>query len=155
MNYVTYYIIMGVIALLGFIAYLIFKRNYWNKHKYIRLVQYKDDMTIKITYIKHEDFNTDKSILVNPKHVYNFKGYTSIIITSNSRESINPIDFQSKYSAEKFKTAMQSKLIQETFVTLNKDKFDKIMTLLLLNVIQLLAIVYLLYSGMNGSVISG
>jgi len=137
-----YYIGLAIILIVALIVWFIFKRNYFNKYKYVRLVKYNDDMSIDVSYIKKDVFNKDDSILVNPKHVYNFKGYQSIIITSNAQESINPIDFESKYDPKHFKAAMKSKLIAETFASLKTDKFDKIMALIFLNIIQLLAIDY-------------
>lgn len=150
MNYLIYSITLLVLLIGGIIVYFTVKRNYFNKHKYVRLVKYNDDMTISISYIKHTNFNQDHSILINPKHVYNYKGYTSVVITSKANESINPIDFDSKFDSKDFKSAMKSKLIAETFASLKVEKFDKIMMLLLLNGIQLLAIVYMIYTGMNG-----
>jgi hypothetical protein len=106
-------------------------------------------MTININYIKKENFNQDGAIMINPKHVYDFKGYKTVVVTSNSAESINPLDFQSKYDPKDFKSAMHSKLISETFASLKVEKFDKLMMLLFLNVIQLIAIAYLLYTLMG------
>ena len=145
LNATMIYSLLGF-AILSIIMYLIFKRNYFNKYKYVRLVKYNDDMSINVQYIKKDKFNQDNSILINDKHVFNFNGYTSIIITSNSQESINPIDFNSKYDAKKYKDAIKSKLIHDTFASLKVDKFDKLMGLLLLNILQLIAIAYLIYN---------
>ena len=145
-----YYIGLPLFTLIfGVIFYLKYRRNYFNKYKYIRLVRYNDNMTIDVLYIKKENFNQDNAILINPKHIYNFKGYQSVIITSNSVESINPIDFESKYDPKDFQSAMRSKLIAETFASLKVDKFDKVMMLLLLSAVQLIAIAYLLYMVMG------
>jgi hypothetical protein len=108
-------------------------------------------MSISVSYYKKEQFNKNDAILINPDHVFNFKGYTSIIITSQSSESINPLDFNSKFNKKDFETAMESKLIQETFASLKADKFDKIMMLLFLNIAQLVAISYLLYNMLGGA----
>ena len=138
-----------VILIVGLVIYFKFKRNYFNKFQYVRLVTYNKDMTIKVRYIKRNNFNNDNSILINEKHVYNFKGYTTIIKTDTSQESINPLNFKSKFDANHYKTAIRTKLISETFDSLKRDKFDKIMALLFLNVMQLLAIAYLLYTFME------
>ena len=140
-----YSIIALIIGLIALVIYFKFKRNYFNKFQYVRLVTYNKDMTVKVSYIKRKDFNTDNSILINEKHVYNFKGYTTIIKTDTCQESINPLDFKSKFNSEHYKTAIRTKLISETFNSLKKDKFDKIMALLMLNGFQLLAIMYLIY----------
>jgi len=145
-------IVLLVILVVGVVLYFKVKRNYFNKFKYVRIVTYNEDMSIKVSYQKKESFNKDNSILINPKHVYNYNGYTSIIKTSLAQESINPIDFESKFDAKIYKTAIRSKLIGETFESLKADKFDKIMALLFLNVMQLIAISYLVYELVGGTV---
>lgn len=145
MNYKMYLITLAVILVFSLIGYLVVMRNPWNKHKYVRLVTYNDDMSVSIRYYKRHLFNADQSLLINPKHIFNSNGYTSVITSSYACESINPLDFKSKYERKDFKSAMSSKLIKETFATLKVEKFDKMMMLLLLNAIQLVAIVYLLY----------
>jgi len=144
-----YYLIAGIILIIGVIIKLLTSRNYFNKYKYVRVVEYDENMKISIRYIKHQHFNKDNAILINPKHVYNYKGYTTIVKTNLANESINPIDFESKYPADKYKSAIKSKVIADTFATLKVEKFDKLMFLLLLNAIQLIAIIYLLYMGME------
>jgi len=50
---ILYYIILPLLALIiGLIVYFGFKRNYFNKYKYIRLVTYNDDMSVSVRYIK-------------------------------------------------------------------------------------------------------
>jgi hypothetical protein len=144
----TLYIIIlaSVLLVIGLVVYFVFKRNYFNKYKYIRLVKYRDDMSVTVSYIKKDKFNQDNALMINPNHVYNFKGYQTIITTNKVQETINPIDFNSKYDPAHFKSAMKSKLIAETFASLKVDKFDKLMFLLLLNILQLIAIAYLLYN---------
>lgn len=147
MNKLYYYLFLAIVLIVGVIIFFAYKRNYFTKYKYIRLVEYRKDMSINITYIKKVDFNQgDNQILINPNHVYDYRGYKTVVITSEANESINPLNFQSKFDAKTFKSAIRSKLISETFASLKVEKFDKIMMLLFLNVIQLLAIVYLLYT---------
>ena len=154
MSYTTYLIILAVFLVVGIILYFTVKRNYFNKYKYVRLVKYNKDMSIKVFYIKRKEFNKDGAILINEKHVFNFKGYTSIIITDNSNETINPLDFDSKFDSTDYKSAIRSKLIKDTFESLKVDKFDKIMMLIVLNIAQLIAIAYLLYMLMGGGDLS-
>ena len=149
----TLWIILASILLIGIVIYLVFKRNYFNKYKYIRLVTYNEDMTESIRYYKKEEFDYD-SIKINPKHIYNCKGYVSIITTSKAAESINPIDFESKYDAKLFKIAIKSKHISEAFKSMQPKKIDLIMVLVFISVIQLLAIAYLLYSLMGGGTVA-
>ena len=138
-----------IILVIGLVVYFKFKRNYFNKYKYIRIVKYNNDKTVTVSYKKQENFNIDNSLLVNPEHIFNFKGYTSIITTSNAQESINPLNFDSKFNATDYKSAIRSKVISETFESLKPDKLDKIMALLFLNILQLIAIVYLIYNLME------
>ena len=140
------YIISGVILVIGLIIYVTLNRNFFTKYRYTRIVTYNDNMTVDVKYVKNKDFMKDDTLLVNPEHIYDFKGYKSVITTCKSGESINPLDFESKYEAEKFKVGITTKLIKEAFGTLKISKFDKIMFLLVLNVIQLMAIMYLLYN---------
>lgn len=116
---------------------------FWNRHKYIRLVQYNNDKSINIKYIKRINFNKDNALLINPDHIFNFKGYTTVIKTSETAESINPLDFESKYPASKFNTAISSKLISETFATLKKPKFDLLMISVMINAITLVVVIYM------------
>ena len=149
MNYL-YLIGLPVATLLFAVGYyFLFKRNYFNKYKYIRLERYHEDMSITVSYIKKDKFNLDDSILINPQHIYNFKGYQTVILTSRTQESINPIDFESKFDPSHFKSAMKSKLIAETFASLKVDKFDKLMMILFVNIIILVAIAYLIYNLMG------
>jgi len=151
MSKTIFYIILLLVLIIGFIIFLFTKRNFFNKYKFIRIVQYNNDMTITVKYIKRDQFNVDNKILVNSKHIFNFTGYKSIIITSEANESINPLDFESKYSAKDYQTAIKSKIISEAFASLKEDKFDKVMALIMLNVIQLIAIAYLLYNVLGGT----
>jgi hypothetical protein len=114
------------------------------KHKFIRKVAYKSDKSITITYIKRDQFNKDRLLLVNPDHLYNHKGFTTVVTTDRAGESINPLDFNSKYDVDRFKTAMNSKLISETFSSLKKNKIDMLTVSTLLNGLTFITIIYLL-----------
>ena len=142
-----YLIIAGSLLLLGIIAFLIFKRNYFNKYKYVRLERFNSDRSITVRYIKRKDFNKDNNLKINPNHIFNFKGYTSVITHSNSAESIDPLDFKSQYDAKEFRTAINSKLIQDTFATLKKPKIDLLMVSVVLNVIVIMILLYSFFMG--------
>jgi len=144
------YLISLIVLIVGLLIYLFTGRNYFNKHKFVRLVKYKDDMSVQVKYIKREQFNKTNEILINPKHVFNLKGYTTVVITDKSSESINPNDFESKYSAKDFKSGMRSKLVKDAFDSVKVEKFDKMTFLLILSALQFLAIIYLLYSLLGG-----
>lgn len=134
-----------LLLIIGIAIYLTKKRNYFNKHKYVRVEMYTSDKTVNVSYHKKENFNVDNAIKINPDHVFNFYGYQSIMISSESAETINPLDFKSQFKAEDFRSAMHSKLIHDTFNSLRVEKFDKVMLLLMLSTIELVAIVYLIY----------
>ena len=68
------------------------------------------------------------------------------IITDKSAETINPLDFNSKFNASDFKTAIESKLIKDTFSTLKPNLFDTTTIILILNLVMTFGILYLLYS---------
>ena len=117
----------------------------FNKHKYLRVVKYNSDKSSTITY--HLSSKFKPNYLINPDHIFNYKGYRTIITTDKSAETINPLDFNSKYNASDFQTAIESKLIKDTFNTLKPNLFDKTTFMLLLNIILTIAVIYLLMKG--------
>ncbi len=114
----------------------------FNKHKYLRIIKYNSDKSSTITY--HLSSKFTPNFLINPDHIFNYKGYRTIIITDKSAETINPLDFTSKFNASDFQTAIESKLIKDTFTTLKSNLFDKTTFMLLLNLILNIAVIYLL-----------
>lgn len=146
-----YLMIFTIVLILCLVIFKIFfGRSFLTKHKYIRLEKYTKDRTLYVTYHKKNKFNSDKALLINPTHVFTYNGYTSIITSDVAAESINPLDFDSKYNVADFKSAMKSNLILQTFNGLKVEKFDTIKFLLILSVIQLIAIVYLVYTLTKG-----
>ena len=114
----------------------------FNKHKYLRVIKFNTDKSSTITYHLSDKFKP--SFLINPDHIFYYKGYRTIIITDKSVETINPLDFNSKYNASDFQTAIESKLIKDTFSTLKPNVFDKTTFILLINLILNIAVIYLL-----------
>ena len=115
------------------------------KHKYLRVIKFNTDKSSTITY--HLSSKFKPNFLINPDHIFYYKGYRTIIITDKSAETINPLDFNSKYNASDFQTAIESKLIKDTFSTLKPNLFDKTTFMLLLNIILTIAVIYLLMKG--------
>ena len=115
------------------------------KHKYLRVIKFNTDKSSTITY--HLSSKFKPNFLINPDHIFYYKGYRTIIITDKSAETINPLDFNSKYNASDFQTAIESKLIKDTFSTLKPNMLDKTTFLLLLNLILIIAVIYLLLKG--------
>jgi hypothetical protein len=117
----------------------------FSKHKYIRVIKFNTDKSTTVTY--HLSSKFKPSFLINPDHIFYYKGYRTIIITDKAAETINPLDFNSKFNHEDFQTAIESKLIKDTFTTLKPNLFDKTTFMLLLNIILTIAVIYLLMKG--------
>ncbi len=117
----------------------------FSKHKYIRVIKFNSDKSTTVTY--HQSSKFRPSFLINPDHVFNYKGYRTIVITDKSAETINPLDFESKFNHEDFQTAIESKLIKDTFSTLKPNTIDKTTVMLLLNIILHIVVIYLLLKG--------
>ena len=118
--------------------------RFLNKHKYLRVVKYNSDKSTTVTY--HLSSKFKPNYLINPDHIFYYKGYRTIIITDKAAETINPLDFTSKFNASEFQTAIESKLISDTFRTLKPKIFDTTI-MLLLNLILTAGIFYLLFKG--------
>lgn len=110
------------------------------KKKRLYKILYKSDKTIKITRVKNIN---NENILINPNHIFFDKnGNRYILTTDQSAESINPLDFESKFSPKEFRTAIESKLIQDLFKGFDERKvsFDRI--LLFVNIFMTFVILY-------------
>jgi len=114
----------------------------FSKHKYLRVIKYNSDKSSAITY--HLSSKFKPNFLINPDHIFIYKGYRTIIITDKSAETINPLDFNSKYNSTDFETAIESKLIKDTFSTLKPKLIDTTRIILLLNLLFTVAVLYLL-----------
>lgn len=119
--------------------------RFLNKHKYLRVIKFNSDKSSTITYHLSSKFTPD--FLINPDHIFIYKGYRTVIITDKSAETINPLDFNSKFNASDFKTAIESKLIKDTFSTLKPNLFDTTTIILILNLVISFGILYLLLKG--------
>lgn len=114
----------------------------FGKHKYLRVIKFNSDKSTTVTY--HQSSKFRPSFLINPNHVFDYKGYRTVVITDKSAETINPLDFSSKFNASDYQTAIESKLIKDTFSTLKPNKFDKTTFMLLLILLLNIAVIYLL-----------
>jgi len=119
--------------------------RFLNKHKYLRVIKFNSDKSSTITYHLSSKFKPD--FLINPDHIFIYKGYRTVIITDKSAETINPLDFNSKFNASDFKTAIESKLIKDTFSALKPNLFDTTTIILILNLLMSFGILYLLLKG--------
>jgi len=119
--------------------------RFLNKHKYLRVIKFNSDKSSTITY--HLSSKFKPNFLINPDHIFNYNGYRTVIITDKSAETINPLDFESKFNREDFQTAIESKLIKDTFSTLKSSTIDKTTVMLLVNIILHIVVIYLLLKG--------
>lgn len=116
--------------------------RFLNKHKYLRVIKFNSDKSSTITY--HLSCKFTPNFLINPNHIFIYNGYRTIVITDKSAETINPLDFESKFNSSDFQTAIESKLIRDTFSTLKHNLFDKVTILLILNLVITLGVLYFL-----------
>jgi len=137
---------MGIVFfLLILISLLInFTRNFFTRSRYIRVITYNDDKTINVKHFKKSTFNEDKGYLINPNHIFLLKGYITVTFTEHSKENINPLDFQSKYEAEMYETAIHTNLIEQTFNTLKSGKMDMLKIAVIVNMLTLALVAYLI-----------
>lgn len=114
---------------------MIFKRK-----KRLYKIIYKSDKTFNIKRIKNID---NENILINPNHIFfDTKGNRYILTTDQSAESINPLDFESKFSPKEFKTAIESKLINDLFKSFDDKKVSIDRILLFVNIFMTFVILY-------------
>ena len=114
----------------------------FSKHKYLRVIRFNSDKSSTITY--HLSSKFTPNFLINPNHIFIYKGYRTIITTDKSAETINPLDFNSKFNPTDFETAIESKLIRDTFSTLKPKIIEPTTIMLLLNLIFTAGVLYLL-----------
>lgn len=112
----------------------------FKKKKKLYKVIYKSDKTFNIRRIKNID---NENILINPDHIFfDSKGNRYILTTDRSAESINPLDFESKFSPKEFRTAIESKLINDLFRNFDDKKLSIDRILLFVNIFMTFIILY-------------
>jgi len=121
----------------------------WKRHKYIRVYNYTDKKTITVEYHKIKGYNP--SFLINPDHIFNMGGYQCILTCTNACETLNPLDFKSQFNPKDYQTAIESKIIKETFSELKTSKIDLMKVLLFANLGITVILLYLLLKG-NGAI---
>lgn len=103
-----------------------------NKDKYIKVIDFKKDKRIKISYHHEDDFKPD--YLVNNNHIFLHNGYRTLLISDTKKETINPLDLKSAYPVDKFQTAIESKVIKDVFTDLKVKELDLTKILLFGNI---------------------
>lgn len=110
------------------------------KNEHIKIIKFKNDKSVEVKLIKSDKLPQD--LLVNNNHVFLHKGYKTILTSDTVAESINPLDLKSQYPAEKFKTAIESKIINDVFSTIKHDKLDVNKILLFVNIFISVVLLY-------------
>jgi len=105
-------------------------------------VIYKSDKTFKIEKIKDIE---SENILINPNHIFiDKKGNRYILTSDKSAESINPLDFSSQFSPKEFRTAIETKLINDLFKNFDDKKLSIDRILLFVNIFISFIVLYFL-----------
>ena len=113
------------------------------KKNYLKVYTYKNDKTLSIEYLhKTRDKTKIDNILINSNHVFYHNGYATILTSDTKAETINPLDLKSAYNKKDFETAINSKLIRDTFNSTKPNKLDKVVLLLIANMVGIIAILY-------------
>src|SRR5690606_11417315 len=114
----------------------------YREHRYIKVYRFRNDKTVDINIYAKDTFRPD--FLLDPNHVFNHAGFSTIVISDTKAETINPLDLKSKYNVKDFTTAINSKLIHETFSTLETNKIDLVKVLLFANIAINLVLLFIL-----------
>ncbi len=111
----------------------------FHKRKFYKII-YNDDKTFNIIRIKDIE---NENLLINPDHIFlDDKGNRYILTTNQSAESINPLDFESKFSPKEFKTAIESKLVSDLFRNFEDNKLSIERILLFVNIFISFMVLY-------------
>lgn len=111
------------------------------KKKFYKLV-FNSDKTFQIKRVKNTE---TESILINSNHIFNdSSGNRYILTTDKSAESINPLDFNSQFSAKEFRTAVETKLITDLFKNFDDKKLSIDRILLFVNIFISFIVLYFL-----------
>lgn len=111
----------------------------FKKTKFYKVI-YNDDKTFKIERIKNID---NENILINPNHIFiDKRGNRYILTTNQSAETINPLDFESKFSPKEFKNAIESKLVSDLFRNFDENKLSIEKILLFVNIFISFMVLY-------------
>jgi len=110
------------------------------KNKYIKIIKFKNDKSVEVKLIKSNKLPED--LLINHNHVFIHKGYKTVLTSDTVAESINPLDLNSQYPAEKFKTAIETKVVKDVFNTIKREKLDINKILLFVNIFISLILLY-------------
>ncbi len=139
---ITMTMVIGLFITVGLL--INFSRNFFTRSRYIRIVTYNDDKTIDVKHFKKSNFNKDRAYVVNPNHIFILKGYTTMTFTQHTKENINPLDFESKYDAHIYESAINSNLITQAFNTLKPNKLDLLQVVMIVSLMTLALVGYMI-----------
>src|SRR5690554_7426349 len=114
----------------------------FQKSKYIKVYTFTDTKGLEVKYYKDKDL--PKDLLINPDHVFNHRGYRTIMTTNKVAESINPLNFNSKFDKSLFEVAINNNFAKDLLSTTNNNKMDKTQMLLIGVLGGIVIVIYLL-----------
>ena len=112
------------------------------KSKYIKVYTFTDTKGLYVKYYK--DKNLPRDLLINPDHVFNHRGYRTILTTNKVAETINPLDFSSKFDKSLFEVAINNNFAKDLLSTTSDKTLDKTQKLLIGVLAGLGIVIYLL-----------
>lgn len=116
------------------------RRIILKKSNYVKLIKFDNTKQVRVSLVKKSNFKPN--FLINPNHVFFHNGFTTYLLSDSKAETINPLDLKSAFNVKDFETAIESKIINETFATLKTDKIDIVKILLFANIVISLILVY-------------
>lgn len=133
--------------------------KYWfmgfRKQKFIKVIITYSDKSIRTKYIHNNDYEKflkDNGFLHNPNHTFiSSDGYRTFFFNMlNGAENYNPLDFESKYDSQDFKTAIKNNIVKQTFETVEKKEMDLTFILTIVNIGLTAFVLYMLYQQGGG-----
>ena len=112
------------------------------KSKYIKVYTFTDTKGLDVKYYKDKDL--PKDLLINPDHVFNHRGYRTIMTTNKVAETINPLDFNSNFDKSLFEVAINNNFAKDLLSTTSDSKIDKTQMLLIGVLAGIGIVIYLL-----------
>lgn len=123
------------------------KQPILKKSKYLKILYFTEGKESKIFYIipKGNQISfLNKTFLFNPEHIYLSGSFKTLLLTSSSSESINPLDFKSQFNSDIFNSAINNKLIKDTFDTLDQTQTDWLKIIMFANVFLTAILLFLM-----------
>ena len=125
------------------------------KNKYLQVDLYGSDKTKTTYFVKPtRDYLItlkSKTYKINPNHIYyNSNGFRCVLVNDVGAETINPSDFESKFNADDFNTAINNNLIKQTFETFSDNQIDWLKVIMFGNLFISAVLLYFILK-MNGA----